>query len=110
MSWTEHDVLEVRAGRPRFTLWGGGRFARLGGVVSRKHVGRPYDADRLDRIAAAVRQWPGSRQVDIARAVGCAPCAVYVALPLLEERGILLAEDDDGRLYFFGEECHAERP
>ena len=66
---------------------------------TRAHIGRVPDAERLARIADAIRQWPGLTQADIARAVGCRPCAVYVALPLLEERGVLLAEDDRGRLF-----------
>lgn len=53
---------------------------------------------RLDRIAAAIRQRPGSTQAEIARAVNCWPSTVYVALPLLEHLGVLLVEDDAGRL------------
>lgn len=55
--------------------------------------------ERMRRIVALIQERPGLRQVDIARALGIRPCAVYVALPNLEARGVLLAEDETGRLY-----------
>lgn len=67
-------------------------------MTRRVGIGNRTNRSRLDRIADVIRQQPGLRQIEIARAVGCAPCAVYVALPLLEAQGLLLVEDDNGRL------------
>jgi len=56
----------------------------------------------LAAIYAQVTLEPGSRQVDIATALGIPKSNVYRKLPVLERQGFLLAEDDDGRLYPFG--------
>jgi DNA-binding IclR family transcriptional regulator len=57
---------------------------------------------RVEMIAQAVQSNPGKRAGYIAQKLGLSRSAVTRALPALEEAGILLAEDDQGRLFFVG--------
>jgi len=58
---------------------------------------------RLRTIECLLRQHPkGLKQSEIARQLGLHRSAVMRVLPALEEAGTLLAEDDRGRLTFFG--------
>jgi len=63
---------------------------------------RRVDRERLELIAWAVREHPQSKPGAIARLLGLHRSAVTRALPALEEAGILLVEDDKGRLTYFG--------
>jgi len=63
---------------------------------------RRVDRKRLELIAWAVQQHPQSKPGTIARLLGLHRSAVTRALPALEEAGILLVEDDQGRLTYFG--------
>jgi len=65
-------------------------------------MARRADRKRLEAIAEVVKKNPGCRPNFIAKALGLHRSAVTRALPALEEEGILLAEDDRGRLFFFG--------
>jgi DNA-binding IclR family transcriptional regulator len=49
-----------------------------------------------------VQSNPGKRAGYIAQKLGLPRSSVTRALPALEEAGILLAEDDHGRLFYFG--------
>jgi DNA-binding IclR family transcriptional regulator len=57
---------------------------------------------RLEMIAQAVQSNPGKRAGYIAQELGLSRSSVTRALPALEEVGILLAEDDHGRLFYVG--------
>ena len=57
---------------------------------------------RLEMIAQVVQRNPGRRAGYIAQKLGLHRSSVTRALPALEEAGILLAEDDRGRLFYFG--------
>ena len=57
---------------------------------------------RLEMIAQVVQRNPGRRAGYIAQKLGLPRSSVTRALPALEEAGILLAEDDRGRLFYFG--------
>ncbi len=57
---------------------------------------------RVEMIAQAVRSNPGKRAGYIAQKLGLSRSSVTRALPALEEAGILLAEDDRGRLFYVG--------
>jgi DNA-binding IclR family transcriptional regulator len=57
---------------------------------------------RVERIAQAVQSNPGKRAGYIARKLGLSRSSVTRALPALEDAGILLAEDGQGRLFYVG--------
>jgi DNA-binding IclR family transcriptional regulator len=57
---------------------------------------------RVELIAQAVQSNPGKRVGFLARKLGLHRSSVTRALPALEEAGILLAEDDRGRLFYVG--------
>jgi DNA-binding IclR family transcriptional regulator len=57
---------------------------------------------RLKMIVQAVQSNPGQRAGYIAQKLGLSRSSVTRALPALEEAGILLAEDDHGRLFYLG--------
>ena len=57
---------------------------------------------RVEMIAQAVQSNPGKRAGYIAQRLGLSRSSVRRALPALEEAGILLAEDDRGRLFYVG--------
>lgn len=57
---------------------------------------------RVEMIAQAVQSNPGKRAGYIAQRLGLSRSSVTRALPALEKAGILLAEDDHGRLFYVG--------
>ncbi len=61
---------------------------------------------RVEMIAQAVQSNPGKRAGYIARKLGLSRSSVIRSLPALEEAGILLAEDDHGRLFYVGRRKH----
>jgi DNA-binding IclR family transcriptional regulator len=65
-------------------------------------MARKTDNRRVEMIAQAVQSNPGKRAGHIARKLGLHRSAVTRALPALEEAGVLLAEDDRGRLFYIG--------
>ncbi len=66
-------------------------------------MNRYKDTGRLRKIERLLRQHPkGLKQSEIARQLALHRSTVMRALPVLEEAGTLLAEDDRGRLTFFG--------
>ena len=57
---------------------------------------------RLEQMAEAIEQHPGISQSDLARQLGIPRSTVKRDLPMLEQAGILLAEDEQGLLSLFG--------
>ncbi|MGA9351857.1 MAG: hypothetical protein WBW48_24060 [Anaerolineae bacterium] len=57
---------------------------------------------QLEMIAQAVQSNPGKCAGFIARKLELHRSSVMRTLPALEEAGILLAEDDHGRLFYVG--------
>jgi hypothetical protein len=64
-------------------------------------MARNSDEERLQQIALAIRQNPGRRPGWIARLLGFDNKTIMRALPQLEARGILLVEDERGRVSHF---------
>ncbi len=65
-------------------------------------MNRSKDVARLRQMERLLRQHPeGLKQSEIARRLGLHRSTVMRDLPVLEEVGILLAEDNRGRLTFF---------
>lgn len=58
--------------------------------------------ERLHQIADVLQQRPAITQADLARELGMNRATLHKDLVDLEKAGILLAEDDTGRLSFFG--------
>lgn len=65
-------------------------------------MARKADHTKLDQLKDAIQANPGHRAGHYARQLGRDNKSVTRALPQLEERGDLLAEDDNGRLSWFG--------
>lgn len=64
-------------------------------------MGRKTDSNRVEEIARYVEEHPHSKPIEIARELELHPSTVIRSLPALEEAGILLSEDDRGRLSLF---------
>ena len=62
-------------------------------------MGRKPQADRLAEIYGAVEEHPGERPGFVARLLGLPRSSITRALPMMEEEGYLLSEDDRGRLW-----------
>lgn len=56
----------------------------------------------LEAMNDAVAENPGMSARDLARLLGVSASTITRRLPSLEEAGILLAEDEKGRLWPFG--------
>ncbi len=65
-------------------------------------MGRKVDNNRLTEIADYIERHPRCKPIEIARELDLRPSTVARSLPALEEVGILLSEDDRGRLSLFG--------
>ena len=65
-------------------------------------MGRKADTNRLQDITRYVEEHPGCKPIDIAQDMGFERSTVTRSLPMLEDKGILLSEDDRGRLWPFG--------
>jgi Mn-dependent DtxR family transcriptional regulator len=58
---------------------------------------------RLEKLATLIEETPGGvTQADLARELDVPRSTVLKDLPLLEEAGVMLAEDAHGRLTLFG--------
>ena len=60
---------------------------------------RKTNVKRIEAIWQTVRREPGARPGRVARRLGIPRSSVLRALPALEEAGLLLSEDDHGRLW-----------
>lgn len=58
--------------------------------------------ERLEQMAEVIEQRPGISQSELACQLGIPRSTVKRDLPTLEQVGILLAEDEGGRLSLFG--------
>jgi DNA-binding IclR family transcriptional regulator len=58
--------------------------------------------ERLEQMAEVIEQRPGISQSELARQLGIPRSTVKRDLPTLEQVGILLTEDEQGRLSLFG--------
>jgi len=65
-------------------------------------MARKAGKQRVEMIAQAVQSNPGKRAGYIAQGLGLSRSSVIRSLPALEEAGILLAEDNHGRLFYVG--------
>ena len=65
-------------------------------------MARPRDDERLETILDAIKHNRDSRAGSLARELGLDNKTVIRALPQLEDRGELLAEDERGRLSWLG--------
>ncbi len=64
-------------------------------------MSRKADDEKLKEIYNTVMEHPGKRSGCIARLLGLNRSEVTRALPTLQERGLLLIEDDQGGLWPF---------
>ncbi len=65
---------------------------------------------RLQKMTTLIEETPGGvSQADLARELGVPRSTVLKDLPLLEDAGVMLAEDTRGRLTLFGRCKHAAR-
>jgi len=64
-------------------------------------MGRKADEQRLEQLEQAVADYPDERPGFLARLLGLDRSTVMRDLPALEEHGVLLVEDDQGRLSIF---------
>lgn len=65
-------------------------------------MGRKSDSKRIQEIGQYIDQHPGSKPFDIAKGLDLPPSTITRYLPVLEDQGILLSEDNRGRLWPFG--------
>ena len=65
-------------------------------------MARKPDNQRLDVIAQTIRDNPNRKPGWIARLLGLDNKTIMRALTQLEDQGMLLAEDDRGRVSIFG--------
>ncbi|MCW5850790.1 MAG: MarR family transcriptional regulator [Anaerolineae bacterium] len=64
-------------------------------------MARRTDGDRVAVIADLIKEQPGLTPAGIAEALGLDRSAVTRILPALEDQGILLEEDERGKLSLF---------
>ena len=62
-------------------------------------MGRKPNQERIETIYDTIEQNPGQRAGWIARLLGLNRSEVTRALPALEQKGYLLAEDEEGQLW-----------
>lgn len=62
-------------------------------------MGRKANDERLEEIYDTIERNPGRRAGWIARLLGLNRSEVTRALPAMEQKGYLLAEDEDGQLW-----------
>lgn len=65
-------------------------------------MGRKQDDTRLDSILAAIQENPGTRAGTIGEMLGIKDQTLQRALIQLEDRGDMLDESKEGKLYYFG--------
>lgn len=64
-------------------------------------MARKPQEERLEKIYQSVEEHPGSKPGFLARLLGLERSEVTRALPALEEKGLLVYEDDQGGLWPF---------
>lgn len=69
-------------------------------------MARKANEKTLEKIYGKVEELPGKKAGFIARLLGLHRSEVTRSLPALEDKGLLLYEDDKGRLYPFSRNNH----
>lgn len=64
-------------------------------------VARPVNRDRAEQIYCKIEEHPGKRAGFLARLLGLNRSEVTRILPTLQDRGLLVSEDDKGGLWPF---------
>jgi len=64
-------------------------------------MARPTNHDQVKQIYRKIEQYPGKRPGFIARLLGINRSEVTRALPSLQDKGLLVSEDDKGGLWPF---------
>jgi DNA-binding IclR family transcriptional regulator len=67
-------------------------------------MARPTNHDRAERIYRTIEEYPGMRAGLIARLLGLNRSEVMRSLPRLQEKGLLVCEDEKGGLWVFHDE------
>ncbi|GAB4544942.1 MAG: hypothetical protein Fur002_18580 [Anaerolineales bacterium] len=62
-------------------------------------MARPQNDERAEKIYRKIEENPGKKAGFIARVLGLNRSEVTRSLPALDEKGLLVYEDDDGGLY-----------
>ena len=62
-------------------------------------MARPANHDRAEQIYRTIERYPGKKAGLIASLLGLHRSEVTRSLPLLEEHGFLIYEDEEGGLY-----------
>jgi DNA-binding transcriptional ArsR family regulator len=65
-------------------------------------VARQYEDGKLEKLYGMVEEHSGKRPGFLARLLGLERSEVTRSLPALNDKGLLLAEDDKGGLWPFG--------
>lgn len=72
-------------------------------------MARRADGKRMTELAEAIRRNPNMRPGELAEALSWHRSSVTRCLPILEEAGILLVEDEAGRLTHFSPPDQTDR-
>lgn len=64
-------------------------------------MARKPQEERLERIYETVEEYPGKKAGFLARMLGLERSEITRALPAMEERGLLVSEDEHGCLWPF---------
>jgi DNA-binding IclR family transcriptional regulator len=64
-------------------------------------MARKQQQDRLDGIYRTIKEYPGKKAGFLARLLGLNRSEVIRALPSLEEKGLMVSEDEQGGLWPF---------
>jgi DNA-binding IclR family transcriptional regulator len=64
-------------------------------------MSRPANHDRAEKIYRTIEKHPGKKAGMIARLLGLNRSEVTRSLPALQDKGLLISEDDKGGLWLF---------
>jgi hypothetical protein len=64
-------------------------------------MARPANHNRVEKIYRTIEEYPGKKAGFIARLLGLNRSEVTRSLPVLEDQGLRLSEDDKGGLWPF---------
>lgn len=70
-------------------------------------MARQANGERLEGIYRKIEEYPGERPGFFARLLGLNRSEVTRALPALEDKGLLVSEDEHGRLWPFRRKSEA---
>ena len=78
-----------------------GREDHANSTIRRRSMARPANHDRAKQIYRTIEQNPGKKAGLIARLLGLNRSEVTRSLPTLEDKGLLVSEDEQGGLWPF---------